>query len=452
VSLSRRDMIKTSAALATLLFGSSSSASQTPKKNLKKTKPKSEKAPIPKAKGSRVVVVGGGWSGLSVAKNLKVYAPNADVVLVEQRDIFLSCPVSNSWLVDKVDTDYLIHDYLQAARNYNYLFFHATATAVDKKNNILHTSRGDIDYDYLVLAPGIDYDYSCWNADAELENRLRMEYPAAMRAGNEHFTLKQKIKNFKGGNFIITVPSGNYRCLPAPYERACIIADYMKENKIKGKVIILDENNDITIKPDGFHSAFKELYKDLIQWEPNAKLESIDLDKKSVTTEFDEYKFEDAIFYPHVRGAKILEIAGVAKDSVFNKLEADINQFTYEAKGYPNIFISGDARPMGFSKSGNTSNTEGEIVAKRVAAKVNKKPDPKWSSPTTLCISEVQMYPKERGIFITTQYHYIKEEKTFDFYKSYSQENWKGQEGLTRGQALYDWANALYLDMFGSKG
>jgi NADH dehydrogenase FAD-containing subunit len=451
VSLSRRDIIKTSAALATLLFTTSSSASQTAKKTLK-NKVKSKKAPLPKAEGPRVVIVGGGWSGLSVAKNLKTYAPKADVILVEQRDIFLSCPASNSWLVDKVDTDFLIHDYLQAARNYNYLFFHATATGVDKKSNILHTSRGDIDYDYLVLAPGIDYDYSCWNVDSELENRLRMQYPAAMKAGNEHFTLKQKIKNFKGGNFIITVPSGNYRCLPAPYERACIIADYMKHNNIKGKVIILDENNDITIKPDGFHSAFKELYKDYIQWEPNAKLESIDLDKKMVTTEFDEYKFEDAIFYPHVRGARILEIAGVAKDSVFNKLEANINQFTYEAVGYPNIFISGDARPMGFSKSGNTSNTEGEIVAKRVAAKINKKPDPKWASPTTLCISEVQMFPKERGIFITTQYHYIKEEKTFDFYKSYSQENWKGKEGLVRGESLYDWANALYLDMFGNEG
>jgi hypothetical protein len=276
-----------------------------------------------------------------------------------------------------------------------------------------------------------------------------MEYPAGMKANSEHHTIKQKIKNFKGGNFIITVPSGNYRCLPAPYERACIIADYIKKNKIKGKVIILDENNEITIKPDGFHTAFKELYKDTILWEPSSAIEKIDLDKKTVSTEFEDYTFEDAIFYPHVRGAKILEIAGVAKDSVFNKLEGDINQFTYEAKGHPNIYISGDARPMGFSKSGNTSNTEGAIVAKRIAAKINKKPDPKWDSPTTLCISEVSVYP-ERGIFITTQYKYVKEEKTFDFDKVFSDEKWKGQAGLDKGTNVYGWAKSLYIDMFGT--
>ena len=446
MNISRRAVLKLSSALAGLLLTSQAVASDE-KKTVKKT-PKKDKAFIPKAKGSRVVVVGGGWSGLSVAKNLKIFAPKADIVLVEQKDIFFSCPVSNLWFVDKVDLDFLTHDFLQAARYGNYLYFHATATGVDKKNNILHTSRGDIGYDYLVLAPGIDYDYSCWNADEVLENRLRMEYPAGMKPSSEHITIKNKVQNFKGGNFIITVPSGNYRCLPAPYERACIIADLIKEKKIKGKVIVLDENNDITIKPKGFHTAFKELYKDIIVWEPSTQIEKIDLDKKVVTTEFEEYAFEDAIFYPHVRGAKILEIAGVAKDSVFNKLEGDINQFTYEVNGHPNIYISGDARPMGFSKSGNTSNTEGAIVAKRIAAKINKEKDPEWDSPTTLCISEVGVYP-ERGIFITTQYKYVKAEKTFDFDKVFSDENWKGQPGLDKGENVYGWATSLYIDMFG---
>jgi NADH dehydrogenase FAD-containing subunit len=194
MELSRRAALKLSSALAALLFTSETIASDT-KKATKKS-PKKDKAIIPKAIGPRVVVRGGGWSGLSVAKNLKIFAPIADIVLVEQKDIFVSCPVSNLWLVDKVDLDFLTHDFLQAARNNDYLYFHATATGVDKKNNVLHTSRGDIGYDYLVLAPGIDYDYSCWNADEELENRLRMEYPAGMKANSEHHTIKQKIKNF----------------------------------------------------------------------------------------------------------------------------------------------------------------------------------------------------------------------------------------------------------------
>ena len=147
---------------------------------------------------------------------------------------------------------------------------------------------------------------------------------------------KHNIKNFKGGNFIVTVPSGNYRCLQAPYERACIIADYFKQNMLKAKVILLDENNAITIKKEGFQSAFDELYIDYIDYRPNTKIENINLDEKIVETEFEEISFEDAAFYPHVRGAKILERAGIAKDAK-NMLEGDINPLTYEVNGHKNI-------------------------------------------------------------------------------------------------------------------
>jgi NADH dehydrogenase FAD-containing subunit len=445
MKLSRRTLLKYSTVLASAIFATSLNALESKKKE-KKTSVFT--SPLPKTKAPRVVVVGGGWSGLSVAKNVKVFASDAEVILVEQKDIFISCPMSNLWLVDKVDLEFLTHDFLEAARNHNYLYFHASATGVDKKRNILHTTEGDIAYDYLVLAPGIDYDYSCWTEDKALQHRLQQEYPPAFKPGSEHMTLKKKIQNFQGGTFLITVPSGNYRCLPAPYERACLIADYFKEKKIKAKVLILDENNDITIKEDGFHTAFEELYKDIIVWEPNAKIEEIDLDQKIVKTEFEEYRFDDGFFYPHVRGGKLLEVAGVAKDSVYNRLEGDIDPITYEVAGYPNIYVSGDARPMGFSKSGNTSNTEAQYVAKLIAAKINKQPKIKWSSPVTLCISAVSAYP-ERGIFIHSEYAYDKKTKSFSFATPVTQEIWKGRVGRENASFLYGWAKALYVDMFG---
>ena len=451
MAISRRKALALSGlAVASTAFAGHGDSFSTPKQNSKSdTQPKQNtnyKAPIPDTDKPRVVVVGGGWSGLSIAKNTKIFAPDADVILVEQRHEFTSCPVSNLWLVDKVELEFLKHDYLQAARNYNYIYFQATAIGLDKEKQILETSDGNIEYDYLVFAPGIDYDYSRWTKDIAFENRLRREYPAGFIPGSEHITLKNKILNFKGGNFLMTVPAGNYRCLPAPYERACVIADYFKQNKIKGKVILLDENNTITIKEKGFQTAFDELYADYIEYVPGAPINEIDLDNKIVYTEFDEYEFEDASFYPHVRGAKILERVGLAKNAK-NMMEAHINPLTYEAIGAKNVFITGDARPMGFSKSGNTANSEGFIVAQRIAQRINKKTISDWEPPTTTCFSAVSTEP-EKAIYIYTQYSYDKKTKSFDFAGTVSSEEWK-KDGITNANSIYDWATALYHDMFG---
>ena len=448
MAISRRDILKYSGASAVVAsINGCSASSLSPQKDKEDTI--TFKAPLADTNSPRVVVVGGGWSGLSVAKYTKIHAPQAEVILVEQRSEFISCPMSNLWLFDKVDLEYLTHDYLQAARENNYIFFNASAINVDKKNKLLQTTNGDIEYDYLVLATGIEYDYSFWTDDLTLERQLRQDYPAAFMAGSEHLTLKKKIHNFKGGNFIMTVPAGNYRCLPAPYERACLLADFFKQKKLDAKVILLDENNDITIKEHGFHTAMDELYGDYLEYHPNSKIENIDLDKKIVVTEFDEFSFEDASFYPHIRGSKLLEVAGVAKDTIYNRLEGDIDTITYEVNGHKDIFISGDARPMGFSKSGNTSNTEGQYVAKIIANKINKNKPIKWQSPITICFSAISLYP-EQAIFIHSGYAYDEKTKRFAFTTPIIHEIWAGKEGINNAKGLYGWANSLYADMFES--
>jgi len=446
-------------ALSGLTIASSLSGSENAHTTKEQTKTKSPKASIPDTTKPRVIIVGGGWSGLSIAKTVKQFSPQADVILVEKRYEFISCPVSNLWLVDKVDLEYITHDYLQGARNYNYTYFNATAIDIDTKNRILKTSEGDISFDYLALSPGIDYDYSRWTKDPILITRLKQEYPAGFISGSEHITLKNKIHTFKEGNFILTVPGGNYRCLPAPYERACIIADYFKQKKLKAKVVILDENNTVTIKEEGFMSAFTELYSDYIEYIPNSTIEKIDLDKKIVTTEFDEFTFTDASFYPRVRGAKILETMGLAKDAK-DMMEGNINPLTYEVEGEKNIFIAGDARPMGFSKSGNTSNTEGKYVGKVIAKRINKQPAPKWEAPVTLCFSAISIAP-EKAIYIYTRYAFDKKDKSikkakfidwkkFSFTATMSSEDWK-KEGIVNAKSIYSWADSLYVDMFGEK-
>ncbi|MDP3266876.1 MAG: FAD/NAD(P)-binding oxidoreductase [Sulfuricurvum sp.] len=409
-------------------------------------------APIPAAKGQRVVIVGAGASGLTIAKYIKKGNPKVDVVLMDKRSVFMSGFLSNLVATGVLPLEFITHDFLEAARNGNYNFLQATVHDIDRTSKTVFTNEGTVKYDVLVLAPGIDYDYSHWTkGDVELETVLRTKFPAAFIAGSETLSLKSKIENFEGGNFVVTVPGGNYRCLPGPYERSCLIADYFKKNKINGKVLVLDENADITIKAAGFHSAFDNMYKDYITYMPSTTIDSIDPYKQKIVTEFgQEIEFADAALYPRVRGNKLLEIAGVAKDSPANKAEANIDPFTYQVIGDKNVFCTGDVRPMGFSKSANTANTEGKIVAANIVKylggqELSRKT---WTSPLTVCFSAVSATPDLRAISVHAEYAYNDANKAFAFANAGMNEKWDGSEGIDGGKGLKEWGKGLYRDLF----
>ncbi len=441
--LSRRNFIKLSgsAAVASAAAGSGLLAPGTAAAKAPAVA-RSRAADLPKPKGPRAVVLGGGWAGLTMAKYLKKENPKLDVVLIEKRATFMSCPISNLWLVDLVDLEFLSHSFLDAARNNNYLFFNATMVDLDRDSRRIYTDQGHLDYDFLVLCPGIDYNYKAIGVeDPEAEYKLRQNYPAGFMPGSEHLSIRNKLEDFDGGVFLLTVPAGNYRCLPAPYERTCLIASYFKKEKIKGKVILLDAHPDITIKKDGFHAAFNELYKGIVEYKPSFEIKHVDPDKKVVSSEFEDIKFDDAAIYPRVRGAKLLEYLGLA-DMKNPQMEAKIDPLFNNVVGDKRVYVVGDARPMPYSKSGNTSNSEAKNIAKVVAARSMGKDVTKWASPHTVCYSVVNMEPME-AISVDAYYKRNPDGSfAFDRVKLFEKRT------AARGQATLEWAEGLYRDMF----
>jgi sulfide dehydrogenase [flavocytochrome c] flavoprotein subunit len=399
-------------------------------------------ADLPKAKGPRVVVVGGGWSGLTIAKYLKRENPKFDVVMIEKRAMFMSCPISNLWLADVVDLEFIHRSYLDAAKNNNYIFFNATVVDVDRGSRKVYTEQGYVNYDYLVLAPGIDYNYaSIGVTDPGDVVEMQQRYPAGFMPGSEHLSIKNKLAEFEGGTFLLTVPGGNYRCLPGPYERACMVAAIFKKEGIKGKVLLVDANPDITIKKEGFHAAFDKLYKGIIDYQPGQAIKSVDVAKKTVNTEFESYKFDDAAIYPSVRASRLIETLGLVSPESMQK-EANIDVLKYNVIGDDRVYVTGDARPMPFSKSGNTSNSEGKFVARLIAARSRGK-ELEWESPNTICYSAVMPSPLE-SISVDAHYKYNPKDKSFAFDKVKMFQDWDE----ARGQANLEWARGLYRDMF----
>ncbi len=398
--------------------------------------------PLPKAKGARVVVIGGGWSGLTMAKYLKIHNPAFDVILIDKRQEFISFPASNSWLADQINLDFLTHSYLDAARTHHYRFFNATALGFDRESKKVFTSSGYIKYDYMVLAPGIEYDYSRIGVeDPASQMQLYNDYPGGFVNSSELITIKRKLHNFKGGTFIMNVPNGRYRCTAAPYERACMAAAIFKKRRIKAKILLLDMNADIRIKKQGFEKAFSSLYGDYINYLPSAEISEIDVNGKTVSTDFDDYQFDDAIIYPPVRASSLLEDAGIANMQTTQKV-ANTDPYKYHVIGDEYVYVTGDSRSQPFSKGGHTAHSEAQYVAEVIAAHALGK-EVRWRSPQTMCFSAVDINPLQ-AMSIITFYKFNKQNKEFEFDRTHMMEDWN-TEG---GQASLAWAEGMYRDMF----
>ena len=235
--------------------------------------------------------------------------------------------------------------------------------------------------------------------------------------------------------------SGNYRCMAAPYERACIAAALFKKYHIKAKILLLDMNTDIRIKEEGFKKAFSEYYGDIIEYESNANISSINVQDKEIETDFDSFGFDDAIIYPPIKAASIIQKFGLS-DPNSRQQEAAIDPFKYHLLDDEYVYVTGDSRSQPFSKSGNTAHSEGRYVDEVIAAQEAGQ-DIEWRSPQTMCFSGVTIDPVE-SMSIIAFYKQDKENNNFAFDRVHLMDKWNKRAG----QAGFAWAEGMYKDMF----
>ena len=94
---------------------------------------------MPKGKQPRVVIAGGGWGGLTAARYLREQSSDIEVVVLERNPVFWSCPISNKWLIDVVDSNYLMHDMFAPARKYGYHLIQTEITGIERDKKTVRT-------------------------------------------------------------------------------------------------------------------------------------------------------------------------------------------------------------------------------------------------------------------------------------------------------------------------
>jgi NADPH-dependent 2,4-dienoyl-CoA reductase/sulfur reductase-like enzyme len=366
---------------------------------------------LAKGKAPRVVVCGGGWGGLTVARYLRKLAPAVEVVVLERNNTFFSCPMSNKWLVDVVDTQFLTYDHLAVAERHGYRFIQSEILAIERDGKRVVTSLGWLDYDFLVLAPGIRYGYEAWfGNDRRAAEATRARFPAAYVPNAEHVALKRALHDFKGGEWVMTLPPPPQRCPPSPYERACLVAWWFKKNRIKGHITILDHKDGIRPIGVGFREAFRDLYGDIITYVPNAAVQEVDPFNKRIKTAAGDLTFDHAVLMaPHQAGDLAWKAGAIGTNAEGKPTGwTAVDPLMLTMKADPDVYVIGDAvglvspQFLFYPKAGHVANRHGRIVAKYIADRVAGR-SPQAALPDNLCYMLVNGEPREA---ISVQFDY----------------------------------------------
>ncbi|MBS3799771.1 MAG: FCSD flavin-binding domain-containing protein [Thioalkalivibrio sp.] len=349
---------------------------------------------------AHVVVVGGGTGGATAAKYLKTFSPGIDVTLIEPNPTYYTCYGSN-WVLGGVEEmDYIAQSYDALSTQHGVNVVQDRVVAIDASQRRVRLANGDsVNYDRLIMSPGISFDYErtpgITEADAE-------QIPHAWKAGSQTRILRDQLRAMpNGGTFVMVAPPNPFRCPPGPYERVSMVAHYLKQNKPRSKIIILDSKDGFS-KQGLFEEGWAQHYGDMIEWRPaseGGRVEEIDVNGMTAITEsgFTRVKADVMNYIPAQKAGKIAHDAGMTNDQGW----VPVDQATFRSEMDENIFVLGDSSVAGaMPKSGHSANTQGKMVAATISQELAGR-DPVTPSAVNTCFS---LITPEYGISVAAVY------------------------------------------------
>lgn len=314
--------------------------------------------------GPRVVLIGAGVGGVAAARHLIAHYPNIDLTMIEPNAGYTSCFSSGAVLADLKNRASLDFSY-DVIRNIGSLnWIKARATQIDADKSVVHLSTAEkIPYDRLILSPGIDLDFSkIEGLDATAQKR----FPHSYVLGTEIDVLKKRLKDLEDGELVVlSAPERPYRCTPAPYERASMIAHYLKAHKPKSKILVLDSKDEFPLM-DRILPAWERFYGELIEWVPadfGGMIERVNGADGSIIVDGEAMMPGLANIIPPQRAGDIAQTSGLTDETGWCAVDPE----TLESRTAPNVHVIGDAADAGdMSKSAHAAASLGRVCAAAV--------------------------------------------------------------------------------------
>ncbi|MAP93667.1 MAG: cytochrome C [Ponticaulis sp.] len=349
------------------------------------------------ASKARIVIIGGGFGGATAARTLKQLLPDTQVTLVEPNPVFTACPFSNLVIGGLRDIEEQEFGY-EGIQKLGVQIVAQTAEGVDPQSRTVTLSDDStLAYDRLILSPGISFR---WNALEGYDESAPERLPHAWKAGQQTLLLRDQLQAMEdGGVVVMTIPPAPFRCPPGPYERASVIANYLKTEKPTSKLIMLDSNARFSKMPL-FQEAWAEHYPDHLEWRSpseDGRVSRVSASELTAYTDFEDIKADVMNVIPPQKAGTIAEVAGVTDATGW----CPINATTFESTLQQSIHVIGDATiasPM--PKSAFSANLQGKLCAYTVASLISDQP----VSPTTLANTCYSFITPETAISVVGVY------------------------------------------------
>lgn len=386
----------------------------------------------------RVVVVGGGFGGATAARYLKLWGGNVDVTLVERNTDFVSCPISNL----------VVGGYRQIAdvtRGYDGLRKLGVRVMRDEVVGIDPAGRkvrlgsgGELVYDRLVVSPGVDFMLEQVGGLGAALDAGTVTH--AWKAGPQTLALRRQLESMRDGGVVaISIPKVPYRCPPGPYERACVIANYLKAAKPKSKLLLLDANPEVQSKKALFEKAFADRYKGILEYRPNAELREVS--GTLAKLEFEDVKADVLNVVPPQRAGDIAARSGLVN---INNRWAGVDWLTMESTAHKGVHVLGDATfpAPAMPKSGHMANQHAKVAAAAIIQLLKGEP----VNTTPVVMNTCYSFVSERDVIHVASVHqYDPADKTM--------KTVPGSGGVSaaanqiEGRYALSWARNIWSDM-----
>jgi len=392
---------------------------------------------------AKVVVVGGGYGGATAAKYVRWLSDyKIDVVLIEPQEAFISCPISNLVLSGVKQMTDITTPYSALSKRHGVTVVKDIAKSIDTRAKTVTLGGGaTIGYDKLIVSPGIDLQYD--TIEGLRAANASGQILQAWKAGPETVALRRQLEAMPdGGVFAITIPEAPYRCPPGPYERASVVAGYLKANKPRSKVLILDANQDVTSKGPLFKRVWNEQYKGILEYRAQHKVTAVDA--KAGVIKFDvqeDVKAQVLNVLPAMRAGAIAVQTGL--NNLGSNRWCGVNYLNFESTVAKDVHVLGDSIQIapGMPKSGHMANSHGKVAAAAIVAELSGWPINPAPMLTNTCYSFID--PK-MAIHVASVHEYVAAEKTF--------KTVAGSGGVSTGptelEGVYalSWASNIWAD------